>query len=197
VLERLGTAAEVRRVYILENYLGEDGEEWFTQRYEWVAPGVSSQTDTPHVEAFPYRAAGYGRWARLMGRGEPVYGRTREFPENEQHELKEQDILSIAAMPIFAEGEWWAQIGFDECFSEREWSAAEIDALKAAADTLGAAIQRERAEVAITQREQLYRTVVEQATEYISLVDVKPGVSWGPTPPSARRWATPRKNSGT
>jgi signal transduction histidine kinase len=37
---------------------------------------------------------------------------------------------------------WWGFIGFDECPSEREWSAIEIDALRTAASTLGAAIQR-------------------------------------------------------
>jgi PAS domain S-box-containing protein len=173
VLERLGLAAEVSRVYVFENYLSEDGEVWSTQRYEWAAPGVPSQMDNPLLKAFPYRAAGYGRWARLMGRGEPVHGRTREFPENEQRELKEQDILSIAIMPILVGGGWWGTIGLDDCLAEREWSAAEIEALKAAAGTLGAAIQRERAEEAIGQSEQLYRTVVEQATEYISLVDVE------------------------
>jgi PAS domain S-box-containing protein len=173
VLERLGTAAEVSRVYIFENYLGEDGEVWSTQRNEWAAPGVPAQMNNPRMEAFPYLAAGYGRWTRLMERGDPVHGRTREFPENEQRELKEQGIRSIAIVPIFVIGEWWGTIGFDDCLAEREWSTAEIDALKAAADTLGAAIQREQAEETIRQSEQLYRTVVEQATEYISLVDVE------------------------
>jgi PAS domain S-box-containing protein len=173
VLERLGGAAEVSRVYIFENYPGEDGEVWSTQRYEWVAPGVSTQMDNPLMQAIPYRAAGYGRWVEMLSRGEPVYGHTRNFPAGERPELEEQDILSIVVVPIFVEGEWWGFIGFDECEREREWSAAEIDALKAAADTLGAAVQRERSEAAIRQSEQLYRTVVEQATEYISLVDVE------------------------
>ena len=173
VLERLGEAAEASRVYIFENYRGEDSELWSTQRYEWVAKGVSSQMDNPLMQALPYRATGQGRWVELLSRGELVHGHTREFPEEEQPELRKQDILSIVIVPIFVEGGWWGIIGFDECFAEREWSAAEIDALKAAADTLGAAIQRERSEEAIRQSEQLYRTVIEQATEYISLVDVE------------------------
>ncbi|MGI8911997.1 MAG: PAS domain S-box protein, partial [Rubrobacteraceae bacterium] len=173
VLDRLGRAAEVSRVYIFENYRGEVGELWGAQRYEWVATGVSSQMDNPLMKAIPYRAAGFGRWGELLSRGEPVHGRTREFPEEAQPALREQDILSIALVSIFVEGEWWGFIGFDECTREREWSTAEIEALKAAADTLGAAIQRERAEEEIRQSEQLYRTVVEQATEYISLVDVE------------------------
>jgi PAS domain S-box-containing protein len=171
-LEQLGRAAQVSRVYIFENYAGVDGEVWSTQRYEWVAAGVSSQMDNPLMQALPYRAAGYGRWMEMLRRGEPVYGHTRNFPAGEQPEFREQDILSIAIVPILVEGVWWGFIGFDECEREREW-AAEIDALKTAADTLGAAIQRERSEEAMRQSEQLYRTVIEQATEYISLVDVE------------------------
>ena len=175
VLERLGAATSVSRVYIFENYLGEDGELWSTQRYEWVAAGVSSQMDNPLMQAIPWRAAGYGRWMELLGRGELVHGHTREFPEEEQPELREQDILSIAVVPIFVEEEWWGFVGFDECLAEREWSVAEIDALKAAADTLGAAIGRMRAERALRESEERHRAVVEQATEGIFLCDAATG----------------------
>jgi hypothetical protein len=30
----------------IENYMGEDGERWTTQRYEWVAPGISAEAST-------------------------------------------------------------------------------------------------------------------------------------------------------
>src|ERR671920_1195210 len=57
VLERLGRAAEVSRVYVFENYRGEDGELWGRQRYEWVTTtGVSAQMDNPLMQALPYRA---------------------------------------------------------------------------------------------------------------------------------------------
>jgi PAS domain S-box-containing protein len=171
VLKRLGKATGVSRVYIFENYTGEDGELWATYRYEWVEPGVSAQTDNPLMVALPFRAAGYGRWAELWSRGEPVCGHTREFPEIEQTELRAQDILSIVVVPIFVEGEWWGQIGFDECFAEREWSAAEMEALKAAASTLGAALQRRRIEEELQGSEERYRAVMEQATDGICLLD--------------------------
>ncbi|HEX8259207.1 MAG TPA: PAS domain S-box protein [Rubrobacteraceae bacterium] len=163
VLEQLGRDAEVSRVYIFENYWGEDGERWATQRYEWVAPGVSVQIDNPSLDAFPYRAAGWRRWERTLGRGQALHGHVREFPEAERLVLRAQEIESILAMPIFVEGDWWGTIGFDECFAEREWYAAEIDALKAAADTMGAAIGRTRAERALRESEERFRATFEQA----------------------------------
>ncbi|MDP8950794.1 MAG: PAS domain S-box protein [Actinomycetota bacterium] len=173
VLERLGQAAEVSRVYIFENYAGVDGAVLPTKRYEWLAPGIEAGADNPTMVDLPHRTADYSRWAEILGRGDPVCGHTRDFPEEERPALEADSTLSIALVSIFVEGDWWGFIGFDECTSERDWSAAETEALQAAADTLGAAIQRERSEEAIRQSEQLYRTVVEQATEYISLVDVE------------------------
>ena len=61
ILRRLGEAAQVSRVYIFENYVGEDGELWATQRYEWVAPDVSAQIENPQLKALPYGDAGFGR----------------------------------------------------------------------------------------------------------------------------------------
>ena len=47
VLRRLGEATEASRVYVFENFTGDDGELWATQRYEWVATGISAQIDNP------------------------------------------------------------------------------------------------------------------------------------------------------
>src|SRR5918998_1428851 len=175
-LERLGQAADASRVDIFENYRGKGRELWGTQRYEWVATDVSSQINNPLMLSIPYRAAGYGRWMELLCRGELVHGHSREFPEEEQPELREQDILSIAIVPIFVEGKWWGFIGFDECFGEREWSNAEIEALKAAADTLGAAIGRMQAERALRENEERFRATFEQAA--VGVAHVSPHGSW-------------------
>jgi PAS domain S-box-containing protein len=171
VLEHLGVATEASRVYIFENHVGEDGMLSATQRYEWVAPGVSAQIDNPGLRAIPYRAAGFVRWEKVLRRGELVYGHTRDFPESEQPELRGEDILSIVIVPIFVEGQWWGFVGFDESYTEREWFAAEMDALKAAASTLGAALQRQVMEEELRAGEARYRAVIEQATDGIYLLD--------------------------
>jgi PAS domain S-box-containing protein len=106
-----------------------------------------------------------------LGRGNPVYGRTLDFPESERSEMQGEEILSIAVVPIFVAGRWWGFIGLDDCVKEREWSVAEIDALKAAASTLGAALQRQVVEEELRASETRYRAVIEQATDGIYLLD--------------------------
>ena len=172
VLRRLGEAAQTSRAYMFESQTDEDGELRGAMRYEWTAEGVTSQMENPLARSIAYKEAGYGRWIEALGRGELVYGHTREFPEHEQWALREQDVLSIVLVPIFVEGRLWGHIGFDECAREREWSAAEVSALGAAAGTLGAAIRRRQMEGRLRGSEERYRAVIEQATDGIYLLDV-------------------------
>ena len=184
VLRRLGEAAAVSRVYVFENFVGEDGRRWNAERHKWVAPGVGpglpADPGGAPVGSFPYGDDGprgwrdFGRWEEVLGRGEPLHGNTRDFPEGERAFLAgELGILSMALVPIFVEGGWWGFIGFDECEREREWSAAEIGALGAAAGTLGAAIRRRQVEEQLRASEERYRAVVEQATDGIYLLDAE------------------------
>jgi signal transduction histidine kinase len=149
VLARLGRATGSSRVYIFENHTGTDGTLLTSQRYEWAAPGITPQIDNPQLQNFPWLAGGFARWVETMSRNEPIHGHIREFPESEREVLAAQGIKSIAVVPVFVGREWWGFIGFDECPVERVWSVAEMDALKAAATTLGAAVERERAEEAL------------------------------------------------
>src|ERR687894_994064 len=184
VLRRLGEAAAVSRVYVFENFTGEDGRRWNAERHKWVAPGVEpGQPSSPNGSAgisFPHGEDGPGgwwdfsRWEEVLGRGEPLHGNTRDFPEGERRFLAgELGILSMVLVPIFVEGRWWGFIGFDECGEEREWSAAEMGALGAAAGTLGSAIRRRRTEERLRQSEERYRAVIEQATDGIFLLDAE------------------------
>lgn len=182
VLGRLGQATETSRVYVFRNYIGDDGRLWNSQLHKWVAPGVPygipDGPDGSPITDFPYRAtrsdpwADFGRWEEVLGRGEPMYGNVRDFPERERWFLAgELGISSMILVPIFVEGSWWGFIGFDDCVKEREWSAAEIDALTAAASTLGAALQRQAVEEELGASETRYRAVIEQATDGIYLLD--------------------------
>ena len=60
-----------------------------------------------------------------------------------------QAIRSLLLVPVLVEGACWGFIGFDDCVEDRQWSEGEIDALKAAASGLGAAILRQRVDDAL------------------------------------------------
>jgi len=144
VLQRLGEAAQVSRAYIFENHTDDDGVLLTSIRYEWVAPGIQRQIDKPILQNFPWRTGGFGRWADALGTGKVVSGPAKDFTPEERHAFEAAGTQSIAVAPILVEQHWWGVIGFDDCVAQRYWSSAELDALKVAGDTLGAAIQNAR-----------------------------------------------------
>jgi len=173
VLAQLGGATQVSRVYIFQNHLSENGAPAMSQRYEWVAPGITPQIDNPELQDLTYREAGLERWAEIFSQGEPVYGLVKTFSADEAEHLAVQDIRSIAVVPIFVRDTWWGFIGFDECRTDRDWSAQEVDTLRVAAGIIGTAILRGQMEQDIQQSEQRYREMFENASDIIYTHDLE------------------------
>ncbi len=167
VLERLGGATKVSRVYIFENSRAENGDLLANHRYEWINPEIKPKIEYPELIGFSYEDAGFGRWERTLGKNRLIKGFVRNFPKTEHEALTHQNILSIIVVPIFVESQWWGFIGFDECLVERDWSLPEIEMLKVAAGTLGAAMYREQQGM---ERMRLV-TAIEQSKESIIITD--------------------------
>jgi PAS domain S-box-containing protein len=162
VLARLGIAADVSRAYVIQNHLDGDGRSCCRQLAEWCAPGVTSQMGNPDLHVTPWDEIGFGRWVEVMSSGGFVAGRVDDLPIEERSTLSRQDIRSIASFPVLDDGDWWGLIGFDDCSRDREWSGAELDALRAAASVLGAAIHRHRVDVQASDAEARSHHLVER-----------------------------------
>ena len=104
----------------------------------------SPTSTTMTTVGIPYADGGFARWERFARRRHGIPGPVRSSrvgagtPRAPRHPV-------LLVVPIFVDGEWWGFIGFDQCEEERDWQPAEIDALSLVANTLGAAIGRERA----------------------------------------------------
>ncbi len=159
VLEILGNSINVSRTYIFRNKTLKNGEILTDQLYEWSAPGIKPQIDNITLQSFNYMKNGYKRWIHLLSNGNPIFGCVKNFPESEGKLLFEQDIVSIAIVPIFVFGDWWGLIGFDDCIKERQWSSAEIHALKIVADMIAIAIERQCKENLIKEKEKKLQAI--------------------------------------
>jgi two-component system, NtrC family, sensor kinase len=174
VLARLGQASEASRAYIFRNHENDAGRLCCSQIHEWTRPGFEAQIQNPNLRDLSYETSGLGYWAESLGRGESISGPVAEMSDEEQPILTAQDIQSLLIMPIFVDEEWWGFVGLDDCVRARSWPEAERDSLRAAADMIGAAIVRQKAQDALLEaKANLERRVRERTRELQNQVQAK------------------------
>jgi PAS domain S-box-containing protein len=160
-LAELGEAADASRSYAFEHTPAEDGTPLHTLYLEWCAPGVQPAAELSELDHIPY----FDGWEERLPRGEIINVHVRTLPSGARDLLEPQGTKSLLVVPVFAGTAWWGFLGFDECRTEREWSAAETEALKAAAGILGAAFERRRAEEALRESELRFRQFADHVDE--------------------------------
>jgi signal transduction histidine kinase len=156
VLARIGVATQASRVYIFEDGVDDEGESVWCLRHRWMVPGLETPGDAAQLQSFRY-LPDFARWPQILREGGVIASHVSQLPEREQPGHAAFGAKSILVVPIAVAGEWWGFVGIDACDAERVWSEAEIDALRAAAGILGAAIQRERTEDALLKSEEQLR----------------------------------------
>ncbi len=167
VLERLGTAADVSRVYVFRNHINAVGDLLTSQEHEWVAEGITPQIDNPALQNFSYAANGFDHWRELLSNNVPVAGNVMEMPDQAREMLAAQGIRSLLVIPVRVADAWWGFIGFDDCRSERTWSQEELCALQTAASALGAAIE---CRAVHSEHHRLF-TAIQQLAETVVITD--------------------------
>src|SRR5262249_61715985 len=128
--ERIGGARPVTRLAISQPRVDGAGRTISPLRHVWKAPGAPTQLARDQV--------GLTLWSDRLGQDEVARGHLRDFPPHERALLEPQGIKSLLDVPIIVGGTWWGDISLDDCVSERTWSDAEGEALRAAAGVIGA-----------------------------------------------------------
>ena len=139
-IERIAQATGVDRahVFLID---AASGQGDILQHIVWIAPGLVTPPEFQHAKA-SLANVGLKSWLPRLERGETIVGHVREFDPEKRAFFELGGVKSVLAVPVFADGRWLGLIGFDDCRSERDWSAAEIDTIKTAAEMVGAAIAR-------------------------------------------------------
>jgi len=160
ILSTLGQAMHAGRAYVLRARPDHNHRVIVSVSHAWCAPGVAKSAILSEPKGIDIVAAGLGHWVERMQLGGVMQARSRDFLPAEQAIMEPQSIKAIIALPIFVHGEWWGSLGFDDCETDRHWSLAEQEALRAAANTIASAIERRR-----QQEDRLARVVAEEASQ--------------------------------
>ncbi len=168
VLESLGRAVNASHTYLFEHYLNADGIEVSSMKYEWTAPDSHSYLNDPAYQERPVRADS-GTTNEILIQGETFVSSSSTLSTGEKERLARLGIYAMLEVPVFVNGRWWGTIGMDEMSTERDWSLAEVDVVRVAANVLGAAIKRQIDETALqhelNQRKRLIDELESKNTE--------------------------------
>ena len=168
---RLGIAAEASRAYLFECGIRADGK-WIAEPALRVGRRRSHRGARQPADAGRCASTSRPRPARPDSGAERALRRQgSRVPRQRAQVFDAQDVLAIASVPIFVDGDWWGFIGFDDCETERTWSPAELDALRTASSLLAAAVRRERSEAVLREHEQKLRAVFDTALDAIFITD--------------------------
>ena len=148
VLERIGRAASVGRAYLVKFERDKAGQPVMRSRHAWTAPEDAAQRPDGGAQSLQ---GGIERWVETLKGRDIVATRVSEIPQGERALLEAAGIRSTIAIAVVVDGACWGFMRFDDCKEERNWSQAERDSLEAAADMLGAAIARQRAQNALLE----------------------------------------------
>jgi two-component sensor histidine kinase/PAS domain-containing protein len=172
LLNKLGESFEVSRIYLFRNAHDQvPGKFMSSQIMEWTDGTVEPQIDNEDMISFDFVENGFMSWVDELSMGRPVLGNVRDFPASVKTVLTAQEIKSILVVPVFVAGEWWGQLGFDECRVERTWLEDDVTLLTAAANLIGNALEKYRLNSAIAGSESRYRNAFNTTTEGMLLLD--------------------------
>lgn len=126
----IGNGIGVDRVYFFSAEYDDGGEIiYMSQKFEWCSNFVEPQIDNPELKRADMSLF-TDMWSQLV-RDRPFKAIVSKMPDNFTKDiLAQQHIKSILTIPVFAKGNLWGMIGFDDCQYERNWKGVDIAILK-------------------------------------------------------------------
>jgi diguanylate cyclase (GGDEF)-like protein/PAS domain S-box-containing protein len=140
VAERIGHATGVDRTHILLIDAA-SGQGHVLQHFVWTIPGIHSPPDFVHAKT-SMADIGLQSWIPRLKRGEILASHVCDLEPGPRAFFESGGVKSVLSVPVFSDDKWLGQIGFNDCHSERDWTAADIDTIKTVAELVGAAIAR-------------------------------------------------------
>jgi PAS domain S-box-containing protein len=153
VVRMLGERGDVCRVYFFKY---DSIRQKASNSHEWCAPGVSSWTE--HMQDIPASEQPWWSEEMLSGRS-IILPDAADVPSPELKELlRLQEVRALMAIPIFAFGQVYGFIGFDDCTRPRQWDEMEVDLLSAVGRMISQKVERHQLEENTISAERLAAT---------------------------------------
>ena len=131
-------AANATHAYLIQIAGDQTATPQTIVRSVWTAPENTplniSELDAEHFVSLE-------PWRDLLMQGQSIHGLVKDVLAFRQTPLW-PSLNTVAIVPVFLEGEIWGVMGFGHSDLDHEWQVPEVDALRVAAGTFGAALLR-------------------------------------------------------
>lgn len=140
-LELIGLALDVDRVVVLETDRSSSNPDTLQVLHTWQSPRALAKFD---VRTLRVRREAFAAtpWSGALAKGALVSASADSAAAEEATALDQLGAQSVLIVPIRALGQWWGAMAVDDCVRTRNWTEAEINALSAFAEMVGASILR-------------------------------------------------------
>jgi PAS domain S-box-containing protein len=169
-LSIIGNATGIDRTYIFQNSQNDDGDVFMNQKFEWTNGKVSAEINNPKLQNLSYKMIKPDMF-EILSKNQPYYGIADELEGKIKEILEDEEIISILLVPLFVKKLFWGFIGFDNCTDQRRWKNYELTILKAAADSIASAIERNQAEKALAISEKKSKTIISAIPDMMFIMD--------------------------
>jgi two-component system, NtrC family, sensor kinase len=167
VLSKIGDAASVSRIQILQGQPDEGGIARSKRLFEWESSTCPGIEGTAKQSSFTVPGPVFDVLVPLIAQGQIVARRTSELPAAAREMFEARHVKSFIALPIKLENSWWGILTLADCLQERQWTDSEHDSFRAAADMLGAAIARQRTQDALIEAKATLEDRVRERTSQL------------------------------
>ena len=142
VLKMVGTTLQIDRVTVLDRPPLPEGAP--TLQFAWQALNLTVTLDNNFFQNSALMTPQIVAWQAPLWDGKIIRADLRTAVGDLKRMLESLGTKSLLVLPVFIDGKYWGQIGFECCKSARDWPAFEIEKLQLLSDLIGTAIQRER-----------------------------------------------------
>ncbi len=167
-LALLGATLEVRRVFAFEEDPKDPKGRSLNLRFGW---GISRHSSEDHGDLGVVRFQGSAELALLeaLRSGEGQWGCVEDFGDRLPVPFQQLAGASILLQPVLVRDRWWGIVGVSDT-QPRDWSLAEVEGLRTAAELVGAAVFRKDSERSLRESERRFRNFFESSTDLIQSV---------------------------
>lgn len=176
VVARLGEASGTDLLHLFEAATGADGGVRAINRFQWCRASVAVGHSHSSPRDMTLDAHDFRDWEHRLREGAVVTARRDTLSTRQHPPLLGEADHAVLLVPVFAGELWWGFLRFASLAPARAWVNVEIEALRAAAGIIGAAIQRGHSTHVLRASEARFETAFHTSPDAIVITRMNDGV---------------------